>query len=360
MATIKSQQNVIGGDILIRPKDYPDNSKNFPLKNLQPLDHESQQIINHKEVQAWTTRLWVVAQVIHEDTTINVKIIGYDQVKDKLVFSRTGWQTRGSWPEDEQQIMLSEKLARKLTVDLNDTIVVKSRTVPGGLNAMDYSISGIVRTNNVIADGFVIWMPINATAHLILSEQTVNQISLKLYDNSKANHFVNSLTSSKWKAKTATDELAEVLEINAFRKKAIGFFSFVLMAIAGTGIANTIIMATYERISEIGILRTLGMDKATIFLMFLMEGAFLGILAGLTGAAFGGGVNHHLHQTGIDLSQHLNNLGDLPFPTFIYTDFSQSSIVMAVGFGVIISMLASLWPAFHGMKVNPCIAIREE
>ena len=132
------------------------------------------------------------------------------------------------------------------------------------------------------------------------------------------------------------------------------------MAIAATGITNTVIMAAYERIAEVGVLRALGMQKSDIRNMFLIEGSIMGLLAGLVGAILGGSANYYLSVEGIDLTEHAKNVGELPFPTMIYSAFSIPQILLFVFIGASIALLASLWPAFHAVKINPAEAVRKE
>ena len=359
-ATIRSQENVIGGSILLRPNNYPSDGRNFPLAKMQPLNDEVLQLVKSEEVQTWTTRIWSVANIIQGDTKIKIKLLGYAPERDPLVFARDRWRITGNWPIEDEQVMLSEHLAELLSLKTGDGIVIKGQTMPGSVNAMDFTVTGTVKTNNVIADGYVVWMPIKTASNFLLSNDYVNQISLKLSENASPENFKKTVNTTTWKANTARDELAAVLKINEFRRRAIGFISLALMLIAATGIANTIIMATYERIPEIGILRALGMTKPTVFSMFLLEGIGLGLVGGSFGAVFGGLVNYHFNKVGIDLTSTFEGLGDLPFPTYMYTDFSQKMIFMAICFGIIASTLASLWPAYQGLKIEPSIAIKEE
>ena len=76
----------------------------------------------------------------------------------------------------------------------------------------------------------------------------------------------------------------------------MNIFSVIILIIAGIGILNLLLMAVYERTREIGLLGALGMKPRQISLLFLLEGAMMGVV----GVAFGvgAGAADQLHRSG--------------------------------------------------------------
>ena len=90
-----------------------------------------------------------------------------------------------------------------------------------------------------------------------------------------------------WTAQSYTVPTEDLLEINKVREKALKLMIFVILAIAATGIANTIIMSVYERVREVGTLAAMGMPPHMIRALFVIEGAIMGFWAALLGAGLG-------------------------------------------------------------------------
>ena len=135
---------------------------------------------------------------------------------------------------------------------------------------------------------------------------------------------------------------------------------FILLAIAGTGIANTVVMAAYERVREIGTLQAMGMSRNGIRGLFLLEGGIMGLTAGLLGAILGSGVVLHFAQNGIDLSGLAQASGAMNFSTILYMRFNAEVVGWALAFGVGVSLLASIYPAQHAARMNPADAVRAD
>jgi putative ABC transport system permease protein len=151
-----------------------------------------------------------------------------------------------------------------------------------------------------------------------------------------------------------------LLQINKLREKALRLMIFVILAIAATGIANTVIMSVYERIREVGTLAAMGMQPAKIRRLFLIEGAIMGFVASLVGAGIGAKLNHHLSTVGFDVGNLPESSSQVPFSTTIYTSFSWTMVLLAIVFGVSVALLASLWPARVAAGLEPATAVRED
>jgi len=135
----------------------------------------------------------------------------------------------------------------------------------------------------------------------------------------------------------------------------------MIMLIAAVGIANTVIMAAFERVREIGTLLALGMRRSDVRLLFVLEGGVMGLAAGLLGALLGGGAVAHWATTGLDMSSQLEQVGgSMAMSTMIYTRFTWSSVLASVALGVGISVLASLWPAVWASRIVPADAVKAD
>ena len=134
----------------------------------------------------------------------------------------------------------------------------------------------------------------------------------------------------------------------------LGIFGSLALAVATLGIVNTLVMATLERRREIGVLKALGAADSDVQQLFFVEAGVMGLLGGVLGVIFGWllgraltyGTNVYLHR------QNLNSIELSSVPWWL--------VLSALGFAVLVSLAAGLYPASRAAKLNPVDALRYE
>jgi putative ABC transport system permease protein len=125
--------------------------------------------------------------------------------------------------------------------------------------------------------------------------------------------------------------------------------------VASIGIANTMIMAIYERTKEIGILKAVGASPGDIRVLFMAEAALIGLLGGVVGTVGGWLLGLGLNE-GILAYLHWQ---DIPMEGkfFVVTGWL---VVLALAFAVVVGLLAGLYPAARAARLDPLEALRYE
>jgi putative ABC transport system permease protein len=237
------------------------------------------------------------------------------------------------------QAALGGGLARLLGAKAGDLVAIEARTRAGAINALQLEVSGIVNVQNPAVDALGVWLPLPLADDLVRPEGARSHVALRVGGRSRAAGAAAELSALPgWTATTASWESRDLLALNDLRRRAISFVVFILMAIAGTGIANTVIMAAYERVREIGTLRAMGMSAGAIRALFLLEGAVLGLLAGVTGAVLGSAVAAWFSRHGIDLSKLGEAGGEMSFSTVLYMRPRWPPVITAVSFGAVVGL----------------------
>lgn len=138
---------------------------------------------------------------------------------------------------------------------------------------------------------------------------------------------------------------------------AMSSVAAVALLVAALGIANTMLMSVLERTREIGVFKAVGAGDGTVQLIFLIEGALIGLAGGLVGLLLGwlasfpadawlrSMVRSDLYQ--VELKQSL-----FAFPPWL--------VVGVVLFAVLVTTLAAVFPARRAARVNPVTALRNE
>jgi putative ABC transport system permease protein len=127
----------------------------------------------------------------------------------------------------------------------------------------------------------------------------------------------------------------------------------ISLLVAGIGIMNIMIVSLIERTREIGILKALGMKSRTVLSIFLAESAIIGLIGGVLGVLGGWG----LAQVVSFIAAKMFELGSGLTLTPVFT---PQVILGALAFGVGVSIIFALYPAWRASKLKPVDALRYE
>jgi putative ABC transport system permease protein len=144
----------------------------------------------------------------------------------------------------------------------------------------------------------------------------------------------------------------------------------ISLLVAGIGIMNIMIVSLMERTREIGILKALGMKGRTVLLIFLGEAVIIGILGAAIGIGLGVGLAEVFARVGFAaIGQSGGGGGAGLRPGAAVNQGASLSIspvltptvfVGAFAFGILVSVIFALYPAWRASKLKPVDALRYE
>lgn len=126
---------------------------------------------------------------------------------------------------------------------------------------------------------------------------------------------------------------------------AIGGISLV---VAGVSILNIMMMSVNERIREIGIMRSLGSQQPEVLMMFMYEALFLGIIGSAIGGALSLGAGYMVCTMFLKTG------------AYALAPSSLLQVAYGIGFGILISLICGIYPAWTASRMNPIDALRHE
>jgi ABC-type lipoprotein release transport system permease subunit len=134
------------------------------------------------------------------------------------------------------------------------------------------------------------------------------------------------------------------------------YMSVILLALA-FGIVNTMLMSVLERIRELGVLISVGMNHRRIFAMVVVETLLLSITGAIIGMGLGAISITILGRIGINLSvvsKALASFGvsEILYPQMPFAQYPRLAILV-----IVISILSAIYPAIRAIRVNPVTAI---
>jgi ABC-type lipoprotein release transport system permease subunit len=152
---------------------------------------------------------------------------------------------------------------------------------------------------------------------------------------------------------TWEDLAQDYLALVEAKQGGTGMILFLVFIIAAVGVSNTMLMAMYERMRELGMMRALGMRDRDILLSFLFEAGGIGLIGSVVGIALGSLVNIYLVNTGFDFGFMFRDM-DIGFriSSIMRGAWNFTTILKAFTAGILLSMLVAVLPIKRALKLD--------
>jgi ABC-type antimicrobial peptide transport system permease subunit len=205
-----------------------------------------------------------------------------------------------------------------------------------------------------------VYIPISkAQSFFGTSEASAIIVRLKNYDNATVSavtklitdHFANQVSVT-----SATAVLSTVDIIFSTLTLFLGGIAAISLLVAGIGIMNIMIVSLIERTREIGILKALGMKSRTVLFIFLCESVIIGLIGAVVGIALGWGLANLVAVIFSGGGPFGGGGGGLTITPLL----TPEVLLLALGFGVGVSVIFALYPAWRASKLKPVDALRYE
>ncbi len=271
-----------------------------------------------------------------------VSVTGLEPGRESAILNLAGYMVTGQVRLGSGVLVLGQKLADDLSLTKGQTLRLQSSN---GVTAV-LTLAGIYETGDGRMDGGRVFVSLSTARTLFAMPQGISQIEIKLNDLNSADatalriRALTGLDAVPW-----TDGAAQLMEaLNAQAQTGYFLKTFALITIV-IGVASALLLSTYRRRPEIGIMRAMGAPRGFVVVVFVTQGALIGLMGGVFGAACG-------------------YLALLPFPArdafragTLPMDITQGSYGLAILLTVVGAILASILPARSAARVDPVTAI---
>jgi len=220
--------------------------------------------------------------------TKGVMVAGIDPEKENEL---TGLKTKiaeGKYlEENDSGILVARKIADFLGLHPGDTLVLIGQGYHGSSAAGKWAVRGIVHFNSPELDRQMVYLPLKIARNFYDAGDNVTSVVLDLKDSDKTDKTMDELEKSsipeKYEIMSWKMMMVELVQLVESKTASSTIMLGILFMIVGFGIYGTIVMMTLERIKEIGIMVTVGMQKSRVRIMVLYECFLIGITGLLAG-----------------------------------------------------------------------------
>jgi ABC-type lipoprotein release transport system permease subunit len=315
------------------------------------------------QVTAWTSRVRVPAVISSERDTRGVILLGVEPDSEQQVSFDADTITEGRFLEDSSDngLVIGAKMADHLETELGKRVVVMSQDPDNNIADRGFRIVGIYRAKLASLEETYIYAGRETVQKLLKLGDKVSEIAITGED-------YRNVDSWYPRIRQAAGEDVETLpwyEIDTYLGSMLVMMDgFVLVWIIivflalSFGLVNTLVMAVFERVREIGLMQALGMRPSIILYQILMESLLLLLIGLLLGNVLAVGTVIPL-QDGIDISVVAKGMEMMGTSSMLYPALKLNDMVLANLIVIVLGLLTSILPAWRAASYDPIDALNK-
>lgn len=271
-------------------------------------------------------------------------LIGLD-LADSLGFVNHGEKSGPGGPVEE------------LTVKAGSSAIISAARKSGQQNAMDVDVNGVINSGNAFESKRVAFVPLAWAQDLLDMKGRINEYLVSVAEREDVPAVKKNLQDALGDGYEVYDwrqvrpQVGDVIDMQTIVLKGV---CVVFLIIAVIGVINTMLMSVMERTREIGTMLAVGVKRAQIALLFLLEALTLAVIGGFGGAAIG-----------MAIVGTIGSRGGFPLTTpgstaihFVIPVTPPALIEVAVVAAMLGSLGAAVYPAWRASRLRPVEALR--
>jgi ABC-type lipoprotein release transport system permease subunit len=353
---------VLGGNIQVHALGYADHPDERPMLPIADDLAAIEAAATSPQVLAATRRINTGGMVSNRQGALAVGIVGIEP-EAELVASLVGQrisQGRFLTAADGDAVVIGQGLAVALEVGVGDRLTLVGRATHNQMRQRTMTVVGIYDLGMAEIEKATLYMSLAEAQSLYLAPGQSTEVVLWLRDLGQEAAVIRELAPrlaayevTSWKV-----NFPELTQTMASKGAVMDVFGVIMLAIAGIGTLNLMLMAVYERTREIGVLGALGLKPRQITLLFLLEGTLMGLLGALAGVALGLAFNAILGQVGYDFSLYTEMTSYTALiDGRVYSTLALDKAPQYIVTAMVISIVASLYPAREAARREPAAAL---
>jgi putative ABC transport system permease protein len=351
-----------GGNVFIHAPGYREKSARLPMLPLQDAESVVALVASQPNVRAVSRRINTGGLISNRNASQSVNITAVEPQFEAPVSLVAENIIAGRYlqPEDGQNIVIGRALADHLNVTVGDRVSLLGRQKGDTMRQRSMNIAGIFDLGLGEAEKSLVFMNLPTAQTLYNLRDQETEVAVILDDIGQAEELIDTIAPQLPgyevdSINTLRPEFGEAMATD----RAMGLLmGGILLLMGGIGILNIMLMAVFERTREMGVMAAMGMKGRQLMALFVMEGAFIGLVGAVIGCILAWLLVVWVGRTGIDFSEIVTDMGDAGelyamMGTILYPAISASTVIYYGIAGVIVAALAALIPAWQAARKEP-------
>ncbi|NBA93779.1 lipoprotein-releasing ABC transporter permease subunit [Pseudomonas sp. R5(2019)] len=303
-----------------------------------------------------------------------IQISGIDPSQERKVSIVADKIVQGSLNDlqpGEFGVIIGEITARRFRLNVGDKltlIVPEVSNAPGGITPrmQRLNVVGVFKVGAELDGSMALIHMADAAQMQHWEPNQVQSVRLKVKDLYAATQVSGAIASSlgdQYKADDWTHTQGSLFSAMKMEKTMIGLLLLMIVAVAAFNIIATLIMVVNDKGGDIAILRTIGATPRQIMTIFMVQGTVIGVVGTLIGGVLGVIAAFNVSQLVGWIErvsgQHIFT-SDVYFISTLPSQLQWGDVALICSAGLILSFLATLYPAWRAAQIEPAYALRYE
>ena len=334
-------------------------------RTLRGVDAQLAELRHDPDVASATARVYAPVLAARGEEGFAVIVMGIDSRAES---GPARLLTDVVEPLREREAFIGRQLAELMNVRAGDEVAVVGQGVDGSLANDLFTVKAVVATSVDLINRQGILIQLSTAQTLFAMPDEAHEIVIHARHPEMASALAHRRAGATMFAgtevldwQTLAPEMVTLVRITDLAGLLVLLLVFVA---AAAGIANTMVMATFERTREFGMLLALGTRPARLVTLVVVESVALGVVGAVIGSSIGIALVAMAHRTGIDYSwlagggpSELSFAG-LRFSLRFYPTLNVVDVARAIVAVCVTSLLAATWPALRASRLQPVKALR--
>ena len=336
-------------------RDDPSVTHSLPAPGKALLE-----VLNGEQVLAWASRVKVPAMISSEYENRGVVLLGVDPGAELALGFDPDDVVEGRFlsAKDDRGIVIGRKLAERLETRLGKRIVVMSQDPENAIADRGFRIVGIFKAELESREESIVYAGRDVIQAMLGIGTDVSEVAVLGHDYRSPGTLATNVQDA-----APGLEVLSWLELDPYLStmmKVMDGFVLVWMVVIflalSFGLVNTLMMAIFERVREIGLMRALGMRPSAIVYEILVESLMLLALGLLVGNVLAISTIIPL-KSGIDVSVVAEGMEMMGASSMLYPVLQWSDVLLANAVVIVLGILTSLLPAWRASQYRPVEAL---
>lgn len=317
-----------------------------------------------ERVKSYTARTLVDGIVQSPQTSSGVIISGIDPIRERetTIFHENLVEGEYLDADINNPVLIGRKLAERLNVEPGNRLVLSFQDLDNDLTSGAFVIAGIFYTGMPAFDERKVFIQSEGLYSMIAGEPVYHEIAVMLHDIDQSDQMAADL-NEKFDPITAEIwmELSPELRFMTGAGESYMFYiMLVIMFALAFGILNTMLMAIFERMRELGMLMAIGMSKLRIFVMIILESVALTLTGAFAGMVIAHFTVEYFGDHGLDLTAFGGDtMAEWGYDAIVYPFVSMEDYISVTILVVATAMLSAIYPAIKAIRLNPSSTVME-
>lgn len=350
---------LVSGHINIVTHEYKRRERLLPLSESIELNDKFYSTLESAEITHISPRIKFGVLLGEEELSVPALGYAFTPEIESQISGLDKRITEGEYiSSGEKAAILGAGLAKRLNLSVGDTLTIITRTAyysPTGVNVL---VKGLFETGLGGVDRSLFYIPLDIGQYMLDMGGYATEIVVQVKNTDRTVSIAQEIQSNTGLLAIPYQQNKLLRYVN-MASLIYGIFYFIILLVACSTIANTMLMVVFERTREIGMMKAMGLNTGSLIALLIVEAGIIGIVGSLVGSIFGTVLSYWLKYQGIDISIASSTTSQaMPFGPIIYLSPTPFIILGTFLFGLIATVVVAFIPISKVTKMEPAKALR--